>query len=323
MTEIYFYEAFAEEEAKLRLFLPEHLQCKFNDRTIQESGHQKPPGKLISIRTQSLIPADWASHLSGILTRSTGYDHLLKYRRDTGTGLQCGYLPLYCNRAVAEQAMMMWMMLLRKSRQQVEHFWQFNRDGLTGRECRGKTLSVVGVGNIGSEVVKIGQGLEMNVLGVDIVQKHSFVDYFSLEEALPRADVIVCAMNLTRENRAFFNYRRLKQTRPGVIFINVARGEMSPPRDLLELVNEGHLGGLGMDVFDQESLLAVALRTGQREQDPAVIATLELAARENVIFTPHNAFNTIESVDRKAEQSMEQIRYFGKHGKFKWPVPGE
>jgi D-lactate dehydrogenase len=127
-------------------------------------------------------------------------------------------------------------------------------------------------------------------------------------------------MNLTADNVGYFRYEALKRTKRGVIFVNVARGEMSPSADLLRLLDEDHLGGVALDVFDAESQLAVALRTGRPCDDARVRATLELAKRPNVICTPHNAFNTIESVERKAQQSVQQIEHFLKHRRFLWPV---
>ena len=173
--------------------------------------------------------------------------------------IPCGYLPLYCNRAVAEQAMLMWMALLRKLPEQVQNFADFNRDGITGNECQGKTLLVVGVGNIGSEVVRIGQGLGMKSLESILFKKHSFVNYISIEEGLAKADVIVCAMNLTSENADYFSYERLRTAKRGAIFINIARGEFAASTDLVRLLDEGHLGGVGLDVYKNESQLAVSL----------------------------------------------------------------
>ena len=90
---------------------------------------------------------------------------------------------------------------------------------------------------------------------------------------------------------------------------------------LLALLGRGHLGGVGMDVYDHESVLAVALRTGEASDDAEVRAALELARRSDAILTPHNAFNTAESVERKARQSVEQLEAFLKSGSFIWPVP--
>jgi D-lactate dehydrogenase len=224
IMDVYFYEAFEEEVEALWRRLPLPLEAGFTGKTIQEQGDLEPPARLISIRTQSVLPKEWGAKLSGIVSRTTGYDHLV------GQQIPCGYLPLYCSRAVAEQAIMLMLALWRRLPQQMAQFPRFHRDGLTGCECEGKNLLVVGVGNIGSEVARIGQGLSMNVRGVDILQKHPFVNHVSIEEGLPWADAIVCCMNLTAENARYFRYETLKQAKPGVLFINVARGEFSPRR---------------------------------------------------------------------------------------------
>ncbi|MBI4026265.1 MAG: hydroxyacid dehydrogenase [Verrucomicrobia bacterium] len=320
--DVCFYEAFEEEADALRRFLPSNTRSEFTWKTIQEAADFAPPARLISIRTQSVIPPAWAGNLGGILARATGYDGLVRHRGTAGANVQLGYLPLYCARAVAEQAMLLWMALLRKLPLQMQQFTIFHRDGLTGSECENKNLLVVGVGHIGSEIVKIGQGLGMNVRGVDIVQRHSSVLYVSKEDGVPWADVMVCAMNLTADNIGYFTERVLQHAKRGAIFVNVARGEMSPPPDLLRMLDEGRLGGVALDVFDQENKLAVALRAGGLPDDVSVRAVLELAKRSNVICTPHNAFNTSESVERKAQQSAQQTEHFLRHGRFLWPVPG-
>jgi len=321
--DIYFYEAFDEEARLLQKFMPEGIEAGYTWKTIQESGHDSPPARLISLRTQSLIPVQWSGQLQGILSRSTGYDHILRWLAGTNGPVQCGYLPLYCNRSVAKQALTLWMALLRKLPMQIGNFRHFHRDGLTGRENEGKVLMVVGVGNIGYEVVKIGRGLGMEVLGVDIVQKHPDVHYVAPEEGIARADIVVSAMNLTAQNRAYFHYDFLKRAKPGLIFVNIARGELSPSTDLLRLLKEGHLGGIAIDVYDSESELAVSLRAGTSSGNAEVNATLELAKMPNVIMTPHNAFNTLEAVERKSSQSVEQVEHFLRAGAFLWPVPAE
>ena len=321
MYDVFFYEAFEEEVVLLKDALDKNIKAGFSWMTIQEKADSKPPAQLVSIRTQSIVPEAWSENLSGILTRSTGYDHLRQYLKKTQHSLAGGYLPLYCNRAVAEQAMLLWMALLRKLNQQVSQFHHFNRDGLTGEETLNKTLLVVGVGNIGSEVSKIGQALGMKVLGVDLIEKFNFVEYTAIETGLPLADIVVCAMNLNKLNRRYFSYDQLLKAPRGVIFINIARGEMSPAKDLLRLITEKHLGGLGMDVYNQEALLAVALRNQSPVADEELQATIQLAKMPNVIFTPHNAFNTAEALVRKSQQSAQQVISFIKSGKFLWFIP--
>ncbi|MFH0880129.1 MAG: NAD(P)-dependent oxidoreductase [Lentisphaerota bacterium] len=318
---VFFYEAFEEEESFIRQFLTPRISAGFTWKTIQEYNAPTPPAPVISIRTQSVIPPEWASNMEGLLTRSTGYDHVKKYLAQTGAKMACGYLPLYCARAVAEQAMLMWMALLRKLSQQTGQFKTFHRDGITGFECEGKHLLVVGVGHIGEQVIRIGKGLGMKTAGVDISHKHQDVTYLSLDEGMAHADIVVCAMNLTADNRNYFHRETLLKMKKGSLFINIARGELSPLRDLLQALDEGHLGGIGLDVYNNESELAVSLRSGQPSSDPEVTAALELMNRPQVILTPHNAFNTVESVERKARQSVEQMEHYLVHHQFKWLVP--
>lgn len=321
--DIFFYEAFKEEAAALRAHLQPHIRAGYSWKTIQERGDEHPPASIISIRTQSVIPEVWAGALRAILSRSTGYEHLLAYRHRIQTDLACGHLPRYCHRAVAEQTLLLWMALLRKLTQQQTNFASFHREGLTGTEAEGKTLVVVGVGNIGTEICRLGTGLGMRVIGVDIIRDNPDINYQPLEQALPNADIIVASMNLTPHNKGYFSYNVLHQAKRGAIFVNVSRGEFSPPTVLLRLLQEGHLGGVALDVYDHEPELAHALRSGEAGQDPEVEAALALQSWPNVILTPHNAFNTQEAVERKAAHSAQQLHHFVNEGHFLWPIPDE
>ena len=128
--DIFFFEAFEEEQAALKKYNDSQFDAGYSWKTIQEYGANEPPADIISVRTQSQIPLEWAGKLKAILTRSTGFDHLTAYRQESDAeNLKCGYLPLYCNRAVAEQALTLWMALLRKLPRQINHFQSFKRDG--------------------------------------------------------------------------------------------------------------------------------------------------------------------------------------------------
>ena len=321
MLDVYFYEAFEEEAEALRRLLPASFTAGYTDLTIQEAGHAAPPARVISVRTQSILPIGWAPELLAILSRSTGYDHLAAYAAATSAPVALGYLPLYCHRAVAEQAMLLWMSLLRRLPVQMRQFHDFHRDGITGYECEGRTLAVVGVGHIGREVCRIGRALGMRVLGVDREQQFPDVDYATIDDALPQADVLVCAMDLNASNRGYFDAARWRQIKRGAVFVNISRGELSPAADLLAALDAGQLGGVGMDVYNHEAELAVALRTKQPSSDAEVQATLALARRDDVICTPHNAFNSFEAVERKSDHSVQQIVALRETGQFLWPAP--
>ena len=325
--DIYFYEAFAEEaERLLHYAAAAGLRAGHTAQTIQEANHAAPPAPVVSLRTQSTLPPAWAPRLRGILSRSTGYDHLLAYRATVGANTcpALGYLPQYCVRAVAEQAMLLWTALLRRLPRQIAQFGTFHRDNLSGRENPGKVMALFGVGNIGYEIWKIATALGLDVRGVDPVRRHADVAYATPEDALAAADIVVCAMNLTSKNRGYFTREALAQAKRKPILVNIARGEFTPAVALEAALEEGILSGVALDVYNEESTLAPALRTGNRAALTADNrALLRLRERPDVLLTPHNSFNTLEAVERKSEQSIRAFLQLQKSGQFLWPLPEE
>ena len=322
----YFYEAFAEEAERLLAHASDTgLRIGYTPQTIQETGHTTPPAPIISVRTQSVLPTEWAPNLKGLLSRSTGYDHLTAYQAALGEGAPAlGYLPTYCVRAVAEQAMLLWTSLFRRLPRQLAQFDSFERDHLSGLENSDKVMALFGVGNIGHEIWQIATALGIEVLGVDPVRRHENVTYVPAETALARADLIVCAMNLTSKNHAYFTSERLAQTKRSPILVNIARGEFTPALVLEEALAGGILSGIALDVYNEEPTLAPALRTGKHTQLTADNeALLRLRPHPDVILTPHNSFNTLEAVERKSEQSIRALLHFRQTGEFLWPLPEE
>ena len=203
---------------------------------------------------------------------------------------------------------------------QMKKFESFERDGLTGAECPQRNLLVVGIGRIGSEICKIGRALGFIVKGVDLVHNKPDIDYVSKEIGISWADVIICSMNLTNENRGYFSYGFMKLAKSGAILVNIARGEHSPIRDLVRLLEEKRLGGLGLDVYEDEGTLGAALRDPDSRRSDTVRELHRLAGYPNVILTPHNAFNTTEAVKRKSQMSVEQVKHFLTHKDFIWKL---
>lgn len=322
----FFYEAFAEEAERLLFHAAAAgLHVGHTPQTIQEANHASPPAPIISLRTQSTLPPPWAPQLRGILSRSTGYDHLAAYQNAVGKACPpLGYLPLYCVRAVAEQALLLWTALLRRLPQQLAQFNSFHRDHLSGQENPGKVMALFGVGNIGYEIWRLATALGIIVRGVDPVQRHGDVAYTTPEEALAEADIIVCSMNLTKGNHAYFTPARLSQAKRKPILVNIARGEFTPAVVLEAALADGLLSGIALDVYNEESTLAPALRTGNHScLTPDNQALLRLCKRPDVLLTPHNSFNTLEAVERKSEQSIRTLQHFQKTNQFLWPIPKE
>jgi len=328
---IFIFETFEEEMNKFKKIFNKTCKVNYTENTIQEwlkddynkIYRAKCPGCIISIRTQSIIPNEWlnSNNLKGILSRSTGYDHIPKHNN-----ILRGYLPCYCSSAVAEHATMLWMSLLKKLPQQINQWKTFNRNNLTCKEFgKNKKMLVVGVGNIGYKVIKIAKSLNIEVYGLDIIKKYEDVNYIdkdNLIKTIKNIDIVICCMNLTSDNHNYFNYELLSNIKKQALFINVSRGELVVCNDLLQLLKEGTLGGVGMDVYPNENTLGDKLRSTNNwfTDNKEEIAILEMSKLTNVIFTPHNAFNTMEGLEQKVKDTVIQINHFYETGSFKWVV---
>lgn len=319
MYDVIFYEAFHEEQNLLKECLPNSLKARYFSETIQESCESSPSGRILCIRTQSIIPKDWYGCIEAVLTRSQGYDHLIKMFKSTQNPPKLGFLGSYCSRAVAEHAILSMFVLAKKLKRQIKQFVRFNRDGLTGIEIFDRKVLVVGVGEIGSQIVSLTKALNMDVKGVDILPKMSDLDYVSLNEGTQWAEIIFCALPLTNETRAYFNYELLMRTKNRPIFINVSRGEIFPFDDLVKLLDENILSGVSLDVYQDECVIGESLRRGEGQSE-YVKKLLDFSKRDNVLCTPHNAFNTEEAIIKKASATAHSLVHYFNTGQFSHPV---
>lgn len=320
MLDVKFYESFADEEKLLKYYLPKDIRADFAFQTIQETRDEEPVSKLVCIRTQSILPAAWEGKIRGILSRSQGFDHLQDIHSNISGDIPCGYLGTYCSRAVAEHAIMVAIALMRKLIDQLDKFKKFNRDYITGLECRKRKALVVGVGNIGREIADLCKILGMEVRGVDIKPKKRNLKYVSLEKGVQWAEIVFCALPLTELTKNLLNYELLNSTENNLFLINISRGEITPIDDLKRLLDEQKLKGLGLDVFENEPELGKALRSYRKINDDYTKSMLDLTSYGNVIFTPHNAFNTEEALERKVIETAEAVKIFLKKGKFPYQV---
>jgi D-lactate dehydrogenase len=319
--DVMFYEAFEEEARALRKIIPSPIEAGYCSQTIQASLDREPPAALISVRTQSIIPPSWAKKIKGLLTRSAGFDHLVTYQKKVRQKIPAGYLVNYCSRAVAEQAILMMLALLRKLPRQLEQFEVFHRDGLTGQEARGRRALVVGVGNIGREIVGLARGLGMDVRGVDLVRREKRLKYVSLNQGIAWADVVFCALPLTSRTAGLMGHKLFCRSKRRPLLVNIARGEITLFGDMVKLLEERVLSGLALDVYQDEGILAESLRS-LCDNNPLVEAAHHLKSFENVIFTPHNAFNTTEALLAKCQQTVDSVGMFLRKGRFLHNVSG-
>ncbi|HGY90326.1 MAG TPA: phosphoglycerate dehydrogenase [Planctomycetes bacterium] len=170
------------------------------------------------------------------------------------------------------------------------------RDGaLTGLEVQGKTLAIIGLGRIGQLVAAKAQGLGMKVIGFDPVTSAEAaarfgVELLPLEETLRRADAVTLHVPLNESTRHFIDEAAMDSMKPGALLVNCARGGLIDEDALARALEEGHLGGAALDVFETEP----------PTESP-------LLALENVILTPHLGASTREAQRRVAVEIVEAM----------------
>ena len=259
--------------------------------------------------------------LKFIATRSTGFDHIdLKTCKDKN--ILVSNVPSYGENTVAEHTFALILALSRKIYPSLEKTKKgdFSLENLRGFDLKGKTLAVVGVGNIGRHVIRIAKGLEMNILAFDVRKDQKFAQEFDFKYApldylFRNSDIITLHVPYNKSTHHIVNLKTLKLFRKGCYLINTARGGICDTTALLEGLRQGIFAGLGLDVLEEECFIKEEreLLTSVFKKTCDLKAVLEnhiLINQPNVIITPHNAFNSKEALQRILDTTVENIKAF-------------
>jgi D-lactate dehydrogenase len=256
-----------------------------------------------------------------IATRSTGYEHIAleECRR---RGIIVSNVPSYGENTVAEHTFALILTLSRnvhKAYFRMKSAEEFSFEGLQGFDLKGKTIGVIGAGHIGMHVIKIARGFSMHVLAYDVQQSALLADvlnfeYVSLEEILSNSDVITLHVPYNRHTHQLINARNIRLIKKGAILINTSRGGLVETQALLMALNEGILSGVGLDVLEGEKLVKeekeILTRNYTADELRIMISNHLLMNKENVVITPHIAFNSREAIQRILDTTRENIEAF-------------
>jgi D-3-phosphoglycerate dehydrogenase / 2-oxoglutarate reductase len=160
-----------------------------------------------------------------------------------------------------------------------------------GMQLLGKTLGVIGLGGIGGEVLRIGQGLGMKVIAWNRSPRPG-APLVPLDDLLARSDVISMNLTLGDETRGFLGPAQFAAMKPGVIFVNTARAALVDEAALIEALRGGRIRHAGLDVFHAEPL---------KPDHP-------LAHMDNVTLTAHAAFRTLEASQTLLRRAIDIVR---------------
>jgi D-lactate dehydrogenase len=258
--------------------------------------------------------------LKFIATRSTGFDHIdLATCRERG--IQISNVPSYGENTVAEHTFALILALSRNIHKAFVH--TLARDipfkELRGFDLAGKTLGVIGAGRIGLHAIKIAKGFGMNVVAYDLRREALLAEvlnfrYVGLEELLSVSDIISLHCPYTRETHHMLNLENIGKIKRGALLVNTARGGLVDPAALTRALDEGILAGAALDVLEGEELLKDERQILEQPLAQDKLRTLllnhSLLNRDNVVITPHIAFNSREAVERILATTIENIRAY-------------
>ncbi len=324
MLTISFYEVTNADKRFLRKALKGKYNLEFHIEPLTEKNVKTAKNTdIVSVFIYSVLDKGVLSklpRLKCISTRSTGFNHIdLKYAESRKL-LVCN-VPYYGENTVAEHTFGLILALSRNIHKAYLRTARnnFSPEGLEGWDIKGKTLGVIGAGSIGSHVIKIAKGFGMNVLAFDSHRNHFMEEvlgfsYTSLDHLLGQSDIVSLHCPYNRATHHLINMGNIGRVKRGALFINTARAQVIEPAALHYALEKGIFGGAGLDVFEGEDLVKeenqMLTRNVSVEHLRAVLEKNILLNRENVIITPHIAFDSVEAVERILQTTVDNIDAF-------------
>ena len=293
------------------------------DPLTEETWRLAAGARILSVFIYSTVTATLLRRLPQlrfIATRSTGFDHLnlsaCRQRR-----ILVSNVPSYGENTVAEHTFALILALSRNIHKAYVKTIKgdFSLEGLQGFDLKGKTIGVVGGGHIGMHVIKMAKGFGMEVLVQD-VRRNVFLSevldfrYVPLETLLRRSDVVSLHLPYMASTHHVMNRSAFRLMNRGALLINTARGGLVDTDALVWALDEGIVGGAGLDVLEGEDLVKEERQLLSKDFSKDKLATALrnhiLLHRENVVITPHIAFDSKEALQRILETTVNNVAGF-------------
>lgn len=252
-----------------------------------------------------------------IALRCAGYNNVEISHLPSGLGVV--RVPAYSPYAVAEHTAGLLLALDRKvykSYQRTKKY-NFSLDGLLGFDIHGKTVGVIGTGKIGKVFINIMNGFGANVIAYDVYQDKKAEEelnfkYTTLDEIYKNADIISLHCPLTKENHNMINKDSIAKMKKGVILLNTSRGKLINAKDLVDCLEKGMIGGVGLDVFEDEEEYFLNDMSNSYIRDAELSILLSMP---NVVITAHQAFFTKEALEKIVSTTLSNIKEYIDTGK--------
>lgn len=320
-----FFEVAQWEKELLQKNFPEAVLTE--ERLTPENVEKYKETELISCFIYSQIMkevVDKLPDLKFIATRSTGFDHInINYAKTKN--ILIANVPEYGSRTVAEHTFALILTLTRKIYQSINQakIFDFEHKNIRGVDLFGKTIGVVGLGKIGTEVVKIAQGFGMNILVFTRTKKEKLAkklgfQYADLNFLLANSDIVTLHLPYNKQTHHLINKENIIYFKKGSYLINTARGSLVETEAIILGLEKGVLAGVALDVLEGEKELneEIEILTSSYKKNidlKTLVLDHVLVNHQKVVITPHNAFNTKEALERILLTTIENINAFLKN----------
>lgn len=292
---------------------------RFFDDTIQNVDKKNYlDSDVISVFIHSKVDKekiDECYNLKLIATRSTGTDHIdLEYA--IAKNIQVKNVTLYGENTVAEHTFALMLALSRKIHESyvATTKGKFSTAGLMGFDLKDKTIGIIGGGRIGLHVARMARSFGMHVRIYDINEDKFLAElinfkYVSLDELFNLSDIISLHVPLNKHTAHMINKETIFKMKDGVVIINTARGGLINNSDLIDALESRKVYGAGLDVLEGEEFLFEETLSNSPIENAAkiIVESKLLSDKPNVVITPHNAFNSIEAVERIIDTTVDNI----------------
>ena len=280
-------------------------EVKVYDDTPQDKILERVQGYTVVVTKEIPVPGDiirqFPDSVKLICEAGTGYNNLdLEAAREKG--IRVCNVPNYSTQRVAQTVLLLMLDLASSMTRQHRMLARGDHSNFTDRlsvdhiELNGKTLGVVGTGNIGREVIRVAQALDMKILATAHHQRpdEDGIHYVPLKELLSESDFISLHCPLTDETRHMIDENAISLMKPGAYIINTARGALIDEKALIRALEEGRIAGAGLDVQETEP---------PAEDSP-------LYTLDNVVLTPHMGWRGLETRRRLVDKVRQDIEAF-------------
>jgi D-lactate dehydrogenase len=229
-------------------------------------------------------------------------------------GIAVSRVPSYSPHAVAEHTIALILTLNRKTHRAFNRVRELNfaLNGLVGFDLYAKIAGIVGTGKIGRIAAQILKGFGMRVLAFDPFPDHEWatakgVEYVEIRTLFKDSDLISLHAPLTRETDHIISTDSIALMKRGVMLINVSRGRLVDTTALIAGLKRGHIGGVALDVYEEEEGVFFEDLSGEVLQDDELARLLSFP---NVLITSHQAFLTEEALREISRVTVENLRRF-------------